>query len=93
MSHGWQRPGYDPVTLFRGPLGAGMGGVVCEQRVKDLGLGLIIGMAGMLTEVEWGKLTGVSSCGIQPCLWQDYVYGLLRLWDYAGCHISIDMGH
>jgi hypothetical protein len=48
MSHAWQSPGYDPVTVSSsssGALGTGVGGVVWGQRTKDLAGGLIMGMA------------------------------------------------
>jgi hypothetical protein len=38
------------VTLFRGALGTGVGGVVWAQSAKDLGVGLIIGM--LVSEVS-----------------------------------------
>jgi hypothetical protein len=50
MSQGWQRPGYETVMVVRHDgeeaLGVGWGGLVWRQRVKDLGLGSMIGMAG-----------------------------------------------
>jgi hypothetical protein len=61
MSQGRQRPGNEPVIAVGEALGTGLGAeLVWLQRVKDLGLGSMIGM--LVSEAIW-ELNGTSPWG------------------------------